>query len=343
MIHFPAEWSPQAGVLLTWPHPASDWVSCLAEIEATYDQLAHVISEREPVYILAYDLEHGDYIRHRLRRSQASHISILPCPTDDTWIRDYGPVSVQQDEVWSALNFCFNAWGEKHPYHLDQAVNRTLAWELGLKLKDLSLVVEGGNLETDGRGTLAQCAGAIRLPIALSPEIEFDSTVQRYLEQLRTELGVQTCWILHTAGLIGDDTDGHVDNLLRFSPQPQQLLYSYCDDQRNPNFVELNKLHRQVAQLAEEHPQFRELIALPIPQQLLMHQKQPVPANYCNYLVINDAVLVPSYNDANDAVAQERIAHCFPERQIIAIDSRTLIQQGGSIHCATMQLPMGII
>ncbi len=339
MIHFPAEWSTQAGVLLTWPHAASDWAPRLTEIESTYQLLAQTICEREHLYILAYDIDHIEHIKKKLNHCVPEHFTLLPCATNDTWIRDYGPICLKSNNDWIALNPCFNAWGEKYSYHLDQAVNRTLAWELDLKLRSIDLILEGGNLETNGLGDLFMCRGAVRLPHKNREPIDSAPIVRA----IQSELGIHTCWILESDSLLGDDTDGHIDNLVRMTPNTDQLLYSACEDQKNPNFARLNSLHHELTTLHAATGQFRERIPLPIPNQLLTLDNTPLPANYCNYLVMNDAVLVPSFADENDTVACERIGHCFPDREIIAIDSRALIQQGGAIHCATMQLPEGIL
>ncbi|HBC56512.1 MAG TPA: agmatine deiminase [Gammaproteobacteria bacterium] len=339
MNHFPAEWSPQAGVLLTWPHAASDWASHLTEIESIYEILAKSISEREQLIVLAYDLDHMQYISKKLAHCATEHLTLLPCATNDTWIRDYGPICLKSENAWLALNPCFNAWGEKYAYHLDQAVNRTLAWEFNLKLRSIDLILEGGNLETNGLGDLFMCRGALRLPHETQESLESHATIR----EIQSELGIDTCWILQSESLLGDDTDGHIDNLVRMTPESNQLLYSACDDQKNPNFARLKDLQRELANIHADTGKFRDRIPLPIPRQLLTVDNTPLPANYCNYLVMNGAVLVPTFADANDAVACERIAHCFPDREIISIDSRALIRQGGAVHCATMQLPDGIL
>jgi agmatine/peptidylarginine deiminase len=318
----PAEWEPQSAVQLTWPHEGTDWAPILSEITAVYEEMAREIRKREPLIIV-------DKIPH-----------------NDTWARDHGFITVEeasdlrpQTSDLILLDFCFNGWGEKFEAGLDNHINKHL-YEQGL-LKGiyephLDFVLEGGSIESDGKGTVFTTTCCLTAPHRNQPlsQQEIEAKLKEYLGAERI------VWINH-GSLIGDDTDGHIDTLVRICPD-DTLLYTGGDED-----------HPDLARMEEELKTLKtldgcpyRLLKLPLPRPIYENEKgerrkekwDRLPATYANYLVINGAVLVPTYNQPDlDAEAISIIQQAFPDREIVGIDCRAVIKQHGSLHCCTMQ------
>ena len=302
----PAEWEPQSMVQLTWPHKDTDWAPILPEITAVYDNLAREIRKREQLLIV-------DDIPH-----------------NDTWARDHGFITVEENGKKILLDFCFNGWGEKFPANLDNAINRHL-YEQGLisgTYEDhLDFVLEGGSIESDGKGTIFTTSCCLMAPHRNQPltQLEIEKLLMQYLGAERV------VWINH-GSLIGDDTDGHIDTLVRICPD-DTLLY-IGDDEDHPDLVSMEDELKTFRTL-DGHPY--RLLRLPLPRPIY-DDVDRLPATYANYLVVNGAVLVPTYNQPDlDQEAMNIIQQAFPDREIIGIDCRAVIKQHGSLHCCTMQ------
>ena len=302
----PAEWEPQSMVQLTWPHKDTDWAPILPEITDVYDNLAREIRKREQLLIV-------DDIPH-----------------NDTWARDHGFITVEENGKQILLDFCFNGWGEKFPADLDNAINRHL-YEQGLisgTYEDhLDFVLEGGSIESDGKGTIFTTSCCLMAPHRNQPltQLEIEKLLMQYLGAERV------VWINH-GSLIGDDTDGHIDTLVRICPN-DTLLY-IGDDEDHPDLVSMEDELKTFRTL-DGHPY--RLLRLPLPRPIY-DDVDRLPATYANYLVVNGAVLVPTYNQPDlDQEAMNIIQQAFPDREIIGIDCRAVIKQHGSLHCCTMQ------
>ena len=302
----PAEWEPQSMVQLTWPHKDTDWAPILPEITAVYDNLAREIRKREQLLIV-------DDIPH-----------------NDTWARDHGFITVEENGKKILLDFCFNGWGEKFPANLDNAINRHL-YEQGLISgtyeNHLDFVLEGGSIESDGKGTIFTTSCCLMAPHRNQPltQLEIEKRLMQYLGAERV------VWINH-GSLIGDDTDGHIDTLVRICPN-DTLLY-IGDDEDHPDLVSMEDELKTFRTL-DGHPY--RLLRLPLPRPIY-DDVDRLPATYANYLVVNGAVLVPTYNQPDlDQEAMNIIQQAFPDREIIGIDCRAVIKQHGSLHCCTMQ------
>ena len=301
-----AEWEHQSMVQLTWPHKDTDWAPILPEITAVYEEMAREISKREPLLIV-------DDIPH-----------------NDTWARDHGFISVESEESMLLLDFCFNGWGEKFEATLDNQINKHL-YEQGLvkgEYEDhLDFVLEGGSIESDGKGTIFTTECCLMAPHRNQP-----LTKQEIEERLKEWLGAERIVWLQHGSLIGDDTDGHIDTLVRICPN-DTLLYTGGD-----------KDHPDLALMEEELKGLRilegkpyRLLKLPLPRPIF-DDGDRLPATYANYLVVNGAVLVPTYNQPNlDEEAMRVVGQAFPDREIVGIDCRAVIKQHGSLHCCTMQ------
>ena len=301
-----AEWEPQSAVQLTWPHQDTDWAPILPEINAVYEEMKREIESRETV-IVVDDIPHND-----------------------TWARDHGFITVEENGQLILLDFKFNGWGEKFAAELDNDINRQLYEQQlvkGIYESHLDFVLEGGSIESDGKGTIFTTTCCLMAPHRNQP-----LTQQEIEQQLKEWLGAERIvWINH-GSLIGDDTDGHIDTLVRIAPN-DTLLYIGADDE-HPDLLLMEQELQQLRTI-DGHPY--RLLRLPMPRPIY-DDGERLPATYANYLVINGAVLVPTYNQPDlDQEAISTIGKAFPDREIIGIDCRAVIRQHGSLHCCTMQ------
>ena len=307
-----AEWEPQSMVQLTWPHKDTDWAPILDEITAVYEEMAHEIRKREPLLIV-------DQIPH-----------------NDTWARDHGFITVEEtsfdhkSKALILLDFCFNGWGEKFEAALDNQINRQLYDQglvKGLYEDHLDFVLEGGSIESDGKGTIFTTECCLMAPHRNQP-----LTKAEIEERLKEWLGAERIVWLQHGSLLGDDTDGHIDTLVRICPD-DTLLYTWGDED-HPDLI---KMERELQELRTLDGKPYRLLKLPLPRPIY-DDGDRLPATYANYLVINGAVLVPTYNQPDlDAEALRIIGEAFPDREIVGIDCRAVIKQHGSLHCCTMQ------
>jgi len=311
----PAEWEPQWGVQLTWPHANTDWAPMLDEITKTYEEMAAAISSRENLLIVTPE----------------------DMATNDTWARDHGFITLVDDKGHARLlDFCFNGWGEKFAAELDNAINRKLYDEgkvQGEYVDCLDFVLEGGSIESDGKGMVFTTTGCLMAPHRNQP-----MTQAEIEERLKHELHAERIvWINH-GSLVGDDTDGHIDTLVRICPD-DTLLYMGCDDPADEQYEELRLMEEELRSLRTLEGKSYRLIKLPMPRPVIFEGER-LPATYANFLVINGAVLVPTYNQPDlDAEALRLVGEAFLEREIVGIDCCSIIKQHGSLHCCTMQIP----
>ena len=323
----PAEWESQWGVQLTWPHANTDWAPMLDEITVTYEEMAREIARREHLLVVTPEgTDLSDLTPHP-----------IPLPSDDTWARDHGFISLIDDRGHRRLlDFRFNGWGEKFPASKDNALNRQL-YDLGAIEGDyvdcLDFVLEGGSIESDGRGTIFTTTGCL-----LAPHRNQPLTKAEIEDRLKRELCAERIlWIDH-GNLTGDDTDGHIDTLVRICPD-DTLLYVGCDDPTDEQYAELKLMEEQLATFRTLEGKPYRLLKLPMPRAIYDGEDR-LPATYANFLVVNGAVLCPTYAQPDlDAEALRLIGEAFPEREIVGIDCRSIIKQHGSLHCCTMQFP----
>ena len=330
----PAEWEPQWGVQLTWPHAHTDWAPMLDEITATYLEIAREIAKREHLLIVAPEGEDLSPLTSHLS-PLTSHLS--PLKSNDTWARDHGFITLTDDEGHHRLlDFCFNGWGEKFTADLDNALNRKL-YDQGViegeYVDCLDFVLEGGSIESDGRGTVFTTTGCLMAPHRNQP-----MTQEQIEERLKRDLCAERIlWIDH-GSLTGDDTDGHIDTLVRICPD-DTLLYIGCDDEEDEQYEELRLMEEQLKTFRTIDGKPYRLMKLPMPRPIY-DEGDRLPATYANFLVVNGAVLCPTYAQPDlDAEALRTIGEAFPDREIVGIDCRSIIKQHGSLHCCTMQFP----
>lgn len=334
----PPEWAPQAAVLLTWPHAHSDWADTLHTTETEFVGFSAAIAAREALIVACYDEAHRCYVADRLAHAglPQTRLTLAIAPSNDVWVRDHGPLTVLRGGRRVALDFRFDGWGGKYRADLDNAVTTALAAQGAfgdVALESLPWVLEGGNLEVDGEGTLL----ATR-PCLMSETRNDPAEAQALLAALPTLLGVSRLLWVDRGDVLGDDTDGHIDTLARFC-NAHTLAYTCADTADRAQYAALDGLEAQLAALRRADGRPYRLVPLPVPAALYDADGRRLPANYANFLIVNGAVLVPTYGDANDAVALDRLAGCFPDRAVVPVPARAIVGQNGSLHCASMQIP----
>lgn len=334
----PAEWAPQRAVMMTWPRPDSDWGEDLLIVEPVFAAIASQISHHQRLIVTCADRAHRDHVASLIvgARGSSQAISYPIAPSNDVWVRDHGPVTVLEDGRPVLIDFTFNGWGGKHPADADNRITRVLHGEGAFGaalLQSEDFVLEGGSIDCDGRGTLLTTTRCLLAP-SRNPGLD-----RRQIEaRLRSILGVQRVLWLEHGHLAGDDTDGHVDMLARFCNE-RTIVYTACDDPADEHFDDLRRMADELAALRDPDGHPYELIPLPLPRAKRDHDGKRLPASYANFLIINGAVLVPVYSDPGDEIVLDRLAGCFPDREIVDLPCLPLISQFGSLHCATMQLP----
>ena len=331
------EWEEQSAVLIAWPYPEGDFNPWLNAVEQTYATIATAIAERETLIVACRNEDHRKTIQDTLAKSpNQDKVKFAILPYDDVWVRDTAPLTIATGEGFRLLDFRFNGWGKKYP-HADDANLAKNLYSTGLlgstPMDQINFVFEGGSIESDGRGTIMTTSRCLlnpnRNPTLTRGEIE---------DRLRRSLGAERIlWI--TRGFAeGDDTDAHVDTLARFC-SPDTIAYSSCTRPEDPLFPEFRAMEAELQSFAPASGVPYRLVPLPIPQPIIGEDGKRLPATYANFLIINGAVLVPTYGDSADAIALKRLRTCFPDREIVAVDCMPLIHQYGSLHCMTMQFP----
>ncbi|MEC9481807.1 MAG: agmatine deiminase family protein [Halomonas sp.] len=336
------EWHPQDAVQLTWPTRESDWAPLLERIEATLEAMVCAIARYQQVLITVPDRA----TRERLTATfvnlgvDGARVRLIEAPADDTWARDHGPIGVERDGRLVLLDYTFTGWGGKFPAERDNALTARLrqAGAFDAMVETRNMVLEGGAIETDGLGTLLTTEACL-LNENRNPQLD-RSAVEACL---REDFGVERVLWLSQGHLEGDDTDSHVDTLARFC-DPQTIAYVRCDDRDDPHYFALAAMEEELRALRQSNGAPYRLVALPWPKPCFDPEDgHRLPATYANFLIINGAVLVPTYADAADAQALRILAETFPDRDIVPIDCRSVIRQHGSLHCLTMQLPRGTL
>ncbi|HXH03512.1 MAG TPA: agmatine deiminase family protein [Candidatus Competibacteraceae bacterium] len=337
----PAEWAPQAAVMLTWPHDQSDWVPWLAQADANFTAIAAAVTRFQPLLVGCRDAAHRRHVQGLLAAAgiEPDRLRLFEVPANDTWVRDHGPITVYVDGQARLLDFQFNGWGGKFDASLDNQVTARLhaAGAFGaVAREEIDLILEGGSIESDGQGTLLTTTQCLLNP-------NRNRLPREKLEaRLAQVLGIRRFLWLEHGHLEGDDTDAHIDTLARFA-DPHTLIYQGCDDPADSHYPSLQAMAAELAELRDGDGRPYRLIALPWPRPIHDAENgRRLPASYANFLIINGAVLAPTYADPADALALRRLAAAFPDREIIGIDCRTLIRQYGSLHCVTMQIPQGV-
>lgn len=334
-IKLPAEWETQSGVMLTWPHRDTDWNYILSDVEACYVQIAKEIAKREKLLIVCKDIFD---VKQQLEGVDFSNIIFREVLCNDTWARDHGPISVIVDDEPNIYDFSFNGWGMKFAANHDNQITRdlyaqdTFASNVGYN-NLLHFVLEGGSIESDGNGTILSTSKCL-LSANRNDHFEKDD-IEAFLCSI---FGADRFLWLNNGYLSGDDTDSHIDTLARFCNE-DTIAYVKCEDKKDEHYSALAKMEEELKSFKRKDGKPYKLVALPMAD-VCEEDGVRLPATYANFLIINGAILFPTYNSKEkDNKVKEILAKTFPDREIIGIDCRTLIRQHGSLHCVTMQLP----
>ena len=329
--------------MLTWPHRHGPLGRILQQVDQTFTAIAAAVAAHERLVIACYDDIHRSHVEQLLAGADIDpmRVTLLTAPSNDVWARDHGPITVLDDEGHPhLLDFGFNGWGRKYPYDLDNALTGQLHRQGAFgttPLESVPLILEGGSIDSDGAGTLLTTRHCLLHP-QRNPEYDCIGLEGIFAERFGTR---RVLWLDH-GKLAGDDTDGHIDTLARFC-DPHTIAYVRCDDPSDEHFDELRQMEQELRAFRDNDEQPYRLVPLPLPAAKSNEHGQRLPATYANFLIINGAVLMPVYDDTQDETALRQLAGCFPDRQLIPINCLSLIQQYGSLHCVTMQLPAGVM
>ncbi|MEG1186683.1 MAG: agmatine deiminase family protein [Bacteroidales bacterium] len=334
----PAEWYAQSGIQLTWPHAETDWDYMLDEVEACYLDLAREIAARTLLLIVTPDPE---AVRAQIEKVvNMDHVRFFRCDTNDTWARDHGAITMIRDGKPVICDFKFNGWGLKFAANHDNLITGKLA-EAGMFAagyeNHLNFVLEGGGIESDGEGTLLTTSECL---LSKNRNGEWSKEqIEAYLKQ--TFALKQVLWVDH-GYLAGDDTDSHIDTLARLCPD-HTIAYVKCTDSADEHYEALRQMEEQLKTFRTLQGEPYRLVALPMADAVWFDGER-LPATYANFLIMDKAVLYPTYNQpANDEAAAKALQDAFPGYEIVGIDCSALIKQHGSLHCVTMQFPVNVL
>ena len=341
MRRLPAEWEKQGFVQLTWPHKDSLWYE-VEKVQACYTRIVTAILRHEPVLMVCRDKAECEEDLRRNGLTSMNGIRFVECPINDTWARDHGAISVYGDAGEKyILDFVFNGWGLKFAADLDNQITRQAfaagAFGPDVQYKDMRpYVLEGGSIDCDGAGTLLttrECLCSLNRNEYLTQD-----QIETHLKQV---FGLKRILWLDYGGIVGDDTDSHVDILARFCG-PDTIAYTACDDESDENYAALKAMETQLKTFRTLDGKPYKLVPLPLPDALYLDDYR-LPGSYANFLIINGAVLIPGADSPKDALAAAQLQKVFPDRQVKIIDCRALLSGHGGLHCITMNYPEGYL
>lgn len=336
----PAEWEDYDAVMMAWPHSATDWAYMLHEVQGTVvDIVLALVNSGVRVIIVTPDVEEASSLVGGQHDGKVIYFEVS---TNDTWTRDYGVITcVNCDGTKSLCDFKFNGWGLKFAADKDNLVTRHMVESKLLKgtyNNHLGFVLEGGSIESDGCGTILTTSECL-----LSLNRNGDLSREEIDERLKSYFGVDRIFWLDYGYLAGDDTDSHIDTLARLVSE-DTIMYVKCDDPDDEHYDELKKMEDQLMTFTRANGEPYHLIGLPMPDPVFDADGCRLPATYANFLITPGSILLPVYNQPKkDLLARQMMQIVFHDRDIIPIDCRTLIQQHGSLHCMTMQIPHGVV
>ncbi|MSN96960.1 agmatine deiminase family protein [Campylobacter sp. FMV-PI01] len=318
-----AEWERQEAIFLSLPHYNSDWRPYLIDILQSYVKFVKVLAKFQKVILISpnkSDFQH--YF------SDINNVIFYEIDTDDTWIRDYGAIDVENANRIISYDFKFNAWGGKFKSSKDNLVNFELFKSFKGELRDIDLILEGGSIEFNGYGTMLTTTKCL-LNDNRNKNLKKDD-FERIFKEI---FGVHNIIWLENGFIKGDDTDSHIDTLARFINH-DTIAYSSCEDEDDEHYLELKKMEEEL-----KKSDFK-LISLPIPKPIF-YENRRLPATYANFIFVNNALIVPTYNDKNDKIVLDKLKKELPNLEIVGVDARVFIRQNGSLHCATQNRFLG--
>ncbi len=335
-FRMPAEWEPQVAIWLSWPHKYASWPRQFRPISYIFAQIVSQISRFQEVRINA-----AAKLQPRAKRfctaagADMARVTFYDHPTNDAWCRDHGPIFVKNDKTGEVAitDWVYNAWGDKYlPYDLDNQIPPSIARELKLRCFEKNMVLEGGSIDVNGQGLLLTSEQCL-LNKNRNPQLKREQIEQN----LKNYLGIkQVFWV--GGGIIGDDTDGHIDDTTRFF-KTDGFVACVEPNRRDPNHKILSENLERLRSFRTPAGKKFSIVELPMPKPISF-QGQQVPASYANFFTINGAVLVPQFRKPKrDAEAREIVGSCFPGREVIGVDCYYLILGLGTLHCISQQQP----
>lgn len=334
----PAEWYPQSGVMLTWPHDRTDWSEMLQEVEETFIAIAREIAMREQLLIVCPD---ATELKAKLVDINLKNVHLYEIASNDTWARDHGPITVFREGVPVLYDFRFNGWGQKFPSNHDNQITRRLFTKEAFSANAgyanfLEFVLEGGAIESDGEGTILTTTECL---LSLNRNEHMNKEEIEHL--LKVVFGLKRILWLDSGYLAGDDTDSHVDTLSRFC-DAETIAYVKCLAPEDEHFEALQRMEDELKTFTTKDGKPYRLLALPMAD-AVYDDEDRLPATYANFLIMNNAVLLPFYGTEKDEEARKVLQEAFPDREVVGINCLPLIKQHGSLHCVTMQFPKGVL
>jgi len=341
-FHMPAEWEPHEATWLAWPHEVTDWPGKFEPIPWVYGEIVRHLSRVEKVRILVEDGEVEEKARRVLKNCHVGMqaVEFFHVTTDRSWTRDFCPMFVTgRDGARGILKWQFNGWAKYSNSKRDNAVTDTLAARLKLRSwspcrNNENVVLEGGAIDVNGAGSVLTTEECLLSDVqARNPNLTREDMEGLF----RDYLGAQnTLWLRR--GIAGDDTHGHVDDLARFT-DPKTVVIASEEDPSDANYEPLNENLALLHEMRDQSGEQLRVETLPMPEEPVLFNGQRLPASYANFYIANELVLVPTFNDANDRVALNKLAELFPNRKVIGIASVDLVLGLGTLHCMTQQQP----
>lgn len=350
--HMPAEWEPHEGTILTWPHPRAGevdhphWPGLFNQVPAIWARMVKELEAGEDVHIIIHDDETESIAKAEMKKAkvQGDRVHLHRIANNFAWARDHGPTVVKNQKGERLfLDWHFNAWGDQWEHDLDDRIPTLLAKELGQPAIEVPMVFEGGSIDVNGCGTVMTTEDCLLNPNR-NPNLK-KKDIEKYLCDY---LGVtKVLWL--GKGIMGDDTSGHVDDLARFV-DPTTVLTIVCEHESDPDFAPLDENLRRLQTMTDQDGTPLTIITMAQPKPVLIDRAPSkgdyipgtgfrIPASYANFYIGNECVLLPVWNDPNDAAAIDTLKKCFPDRRIVPIDSTVLTWGWGSFHCVTQQIP----
>jgi len=330
----PAEWARHRGTWLSWPHNEASWPGNFAPVPGVIAEMVRHLAPGEEVHINVADAAMEARARSVLARAgvAATNVFFHHHPTNDAWCRDHGPMFVQRGGEQLILDWGYNAWGGKYPpFDLDDVIPSRIAAELGIPVAVPGMILEGGSIEVNGRGTLLTTEACL-----LHPNRNPDRSRDDIERMLRDWLGVShILWL--GEGIVGDDTDGHIDDITRFTDE-RTVVTVIEEDPHDDNFIFLQDNLRRLETMTDQDGVPLRIVTLPMPHPVT-YEGHRLPASYANFYIGNEVVLMPAYDPARDGVAQTILQGLFPTRRVVPIDCTELIWGLGAFHCLTQQWP----
>ncbi len=343
----PSEWAPQSAIQFTFPHEDSDWAPIMDEVTQCFARIIETVTRFQKALVVCKNKEKTVEILLNVMKSgeagrggNPENLILIELPSNDTWARDHGGITIFEDGEPVILDFMFTGWGLKFPADKDNLITGKL-FEKGIlkvkKLEKTGLVLEGGGIESDGEGTLLTTAECL-----LSPNRNPHLSKKQLEKSLKKLFGVKRILWLNHGYLAGDDTDSHIDTLARLC-NSTTIAYVKCDNKKDEHYKALKAMEKELKAFKMANGEPYNLVALPMADACYDEDGQRLPATYANFLIMNGAVLVPTYNVKQDTETLEILRGVFPDREVIGLDCRPLIWQHGSLHCITMQYPAGVV